>query len=211
MNKSETIGALAAALSKAQAQMEPAKKQSTNTITRDVKTKYADLSNVLEVARKPLGDNNLAISQPVSSNPDGVVVTTLLMHSSGEWMSEDLFMPVAQKTAQAYGSAISYAKRYGVKAMLGIADEDDDGKAASEPPHAQQKPIAKAEPKKADGPARDSQAAKELYAAISGAKSLAELADVGNTINKRKAELTKAELTTLQDDYLAMKKLLEGA
>lgn len=209
MNKSETIGALAAALSKAQSQMEGAKKGAVNP---HLGKKYADIASVWDAAREPLAANGLSVVQTPDSSPtDGVILTTMLMHTSGEWVSGETFVPVSKKDAHGYGMAITYARRYALSAMVGVSPEEDDGVAAVQSVQAQQKPPAKTEPKKADGPVRDSRAAKELYAAISGAKSLAELAEVGNTINKRKAEITKAELETLQDDYLAMKKLLEGA
>ncbi len=212
--QSETIGKLAEALAKAQKHIDGAKKGAVNPHLR---SKYADLSSVWAACRDALADNGLAVTQHMADMgaPGAVKVVTTLMHASGEWLSGETVMPVTKQDAHGYGSAITYARRYSLAAMVGVSPEDDDASAAvshaAPEAKAQQKPIAKAEPKKADGPVRDSQAAKELYAAISGAKSLAELAKVGNTINKRKAELTKAELTTLQDDYLAMKKLLEGA
>lgn len=212
--QSETIGKLAEALAKAQKHIDGAKKGAVNPHLR---SKYADLSSVWAACRDALADNGLAVTQHMADTgaPGSVKVVTTLMHASGEWLSGETVMPVTKQDAHGYGSAITYARRYSLAAMVGVSPEDDDASAAvahSAPEaKAQQKPPAKAEPKKADGPARDSQAAKELYAAISGAKSLTELAEVGNTINKRKAELAKAELTTLQDDYLAMKKLLEGA
>ena len=131
MNRSETIGSLAAALSLAQGQIKPAPKDSANSHTGK---SYADLTSVWEVARDPLTANGLAVIQTFApAEPGQITIETTLAHSSGEWVSSLLTMPAiankGQQDAQAYGSAITYARRYSLAAILGIAPagEDNDG------------------------------------------------------------------------------------
>ena len=127
--RSATIGALAAALAKAQGALPHAIKDSANPY---FKSKYADLAAVWDACRGPLSTNELAVIQSVLDDPaNRVVVETVLMHSSGEWMSSRISMAPKDDTPQAVGSAITYARRYGLQAMVGIAPDDDDGNAAS--------------------------------------------------------------------------------
>lgn len=122
-------GELAAALAKAQGAMGAAQKSATNPHFR---SKYADLAAVWDACRKPLSDNGLAVVQQVDSDEHGVTVSTRLIHASGQEIRAHLWLPVAQRTPQAYGSAITYGRRYGLASLVGVvADEDDDGNAAS--------------------------------------------------------------------------------
>ena len=123
MNKSESIDELAAALAKAQGSINDAVKSASNPY---FKSKYADLAAVRAAVREPLTSNGLAISQIAASNDQAAIVETVLMHSSGQWVSGVLAIPVTKRDAQGYGSAISYARRYGLMAILGMASDDDD-------------------------------------------------------------------------------------
>lgn len=127
---SATIGALAGALAKAQGLIQGAVKDSENPF---FKSRYADLASVWDACRKPLSDNALAVIQLAKANEDGVTVTTILAHASGEWISEALTLPLKDQTPQAVGSALTYGRRYGLSAMVGIAPEDDDAEAATAP------------------------------------------------------------------------------
>jgi len=99
-----------------------------------VRYKYASLEAVLETVKPVLGHAGLAISQFPADAPDGNVgLTTLILHESGQWLGSTLHIPLAKKDAQGYGSALSYARRYGIMAVLGLATEDDDGASASRP------------------------------------------------------------------------------
>lgn len=139
MKTSDQINDLAAALAKAQGQMEAASKDSTNP---HFKSKYADLASVWSVCRKPLSDNGLSVIQGAEAGDGGLLVTTRLMHASGQWMQSDLLLNPTKNDPQGVGSAITYGRRYGICAMVGIvADEDDDGNAASIPPRQQAKPV----------------------------------------------------------------------
>jgi hypothetical protein len=128
MNRSETIGALAKAMAAAQRTLTGAVKDSTNP---HFKNDYADLASVWDACQAVLPANGIAVFQPTTVRDGAAVVTTLLVHESGEWISEDLPMPVGQQTAQAVGSAITYGRRYGLAAMVGVAPKDDDGNEAS--------------------------------------------------------------------------------
>lgn len=127
MQKSDCIKELAAALAKAQGQMEGAKKSSANPY---FKSRYADLAEVWEACRKPLSDNGLAIIQTTTDGEGRIIIETTLAHSSGEWITSTLGMTPVKTDPQGIGSAITYARRYALSAMVGIAPEDDDGEAA---------------------------------------------------------------------------------
>jgi hypothetical protein len=94
--------------------------------------KYADLADTIQSVRPTLAKHGLAVVQNVSTNnPDFVLISTTILHTSGEWMTfEPLALP-AGRTAQETGSAISYGRRYHLLASLGLAAEDDDGASAS--------------------------------------------------------------------------------
>jgi len=125
--KSETIGALAAALAKAQAEITGAVKDAANPF---FKSKYADLESVWSACRKPLTDNGLSVVQTTDYTTEGLMLRTTLLHSSGQWIAGD--MPVLTKDAspQAQGSGITYARRYALAAIVGVYQTDDDGEAA---------------------------------------------------------------------------------
>ena len=125
---SENLNELAAALAKAQALMEPAKKDEANPF---FKSKYADLASVWNACRGPLSANGLSVTQLTSTNGSIVTVTTLLLHASGQYISSVLSMQADKATPQGIGSAITYARRYALSAIVGISAEDDDGNAAS--------------------------------------------------------------------------------
>lgn len=125
---SETIAELADALSKAQGEMDGAKKDAVNPHFR---SKYADLESVWDACREPLSKHGLSVLQPVSGSGKQVCVTTMLTHKSGQWIASDLYLTAVQDNPQAVGSAITYGRRYGLSSMVGIAPEDDDGNAGS--------------------------------------------------------------------------------
>jgi hypothetical protein len=128
MNRSETIKEISAALPKAQAAIKAASKDATNPHFR---SKYADLASVIDAVKPGLNANGISFLQPVTFNEHGVCVETVLLHTSGEWISESLTVPVSKQDAQGVGSAISYGRRYGLQSMCGVPAEDDDGNAAT--------------------------------------------------------------------------------
>ena len=123
------IGNLAAALAKAQGAMANASKDKENPHFR---SRYADLASIWDACRAALSANGLCVMQRVSTVAEGVMVTTTLAHASGEWVRDRAVFPVAQRTPQAYGSAITYARRYALASLVGVAaGDDDDGNEAS--------------------------------------------------------------------------------
>ena len=132
---SPTIAKLAFALAKAQGGMENAKKDTANPF---FKSKYADLASCVDACRGPMSANGLSYFQRIDTTSRSAAVVTVLLHESGEWMENGrCSLPITDKaTAQAYGSVITYARRYSLCAALGIAAEDDDGNAAAGTPPA---------------------------------------------------------------------------
>jgi hypothetical protein len=147
---SDSVAALAAALAKAQGAMSHASKDANNP---HFKSRYADLAAVWSAIREPLSANGLSVVQTVAQSDGTVGVRSILMHSSGEFISSDLQMPVAQKTPQGYGSALTYARRYSLAALVGIAQDDDDGEAGTRgsapvlPPVQRRTPISTDKPR----------------------------------------------------------------
>lgn len=149
MERSDQIGQLAAALAAAQGSLEDAAKDSTNPHFR---SKYADLASIREAVRDPLSKNGLAYTQLLGFEDGKATCTTVLMHKSGEYIGSTLAIPVAQANAQTIGSAQTYARRYSLMAIVGIApSEDDDGNGAvqSSPDRA---PLRQADPPKRRDP-----------------------------------------------------------
>lgn len=127
MTQSATIGALVAALAKARLDFKPVIKSAANPF---FKSKYADLAGILEAVIPALSVNGLAVYHTTKEDGDLILVTTLA-HISGEFVSGEYPVIPVKQDPQGYGSAITYARRYAISAMLSIAAEDDDGEAAS--------------------------------------------------------------------------------
>ncbi|MCP4083187.1 MAG: hypothetical protein GY743_23440 [Planctomycetaceae bacterium] len=134
--RSESIANLAASLAVAQGTFTVAVKDKTAD-TGKFKYKYASLSSIQNACRKPLSDNGLAVIQIPTNHNGQFHLETLLTHSSGEWISGTIALPVnagRMSELQAMGSAISYARRYMLASMVGVATgEDDDGQRAARP------------------------------------------------------------------------------
>ena len=131
--RSESIGALAAALAKAQGQMSNAAKDARNP---HFNSRYADLASIVDAQRGPLSANELSVVQVPSTPEAGLVaLTTLLLHSSGEWLqSDELRVQARDAGPQAVGSCLTYLRRYQLMALVGIAPDDDDDAEAAERP-----------------------------------------------------------------------------
>jgi hypothetical protein len=126
MEKSESIKALSAAMVKFTGMMTKVKKDATNPF---FKNKYASLSNIIEATQKPLSECGLAVLQlPAGEN----LLTTMLVHETGEYIAETYTMKPAKSDPQGIGSAITYQRRYALGAILNLnIDDDDDGNTAS--------------------------------------------------------------------------------
>lgn len=129
MKQSESITDLATALCLAQAEMGGAIKDSTNPFFN---SSYADLSSVIKVIKEPFAKWGLSFVQlPVTSaGGNGVGVSTMLMHKSGQWLQGEYLLPMDKVTPQGAGSAITYARRYALQSLVGIPSVDDDSELA---------------------------------------------------------------------------------
>lgn len=126
---SEAINEIFPAFVAAQAMIKPVP---LNKVNPHFKSKYADLSSIKEGIREGLIANSLAVIQsPNTDNTGNLLLTTLIIHKSGQWLKSLLTLKIGRSdNAQAVGSAITYARRYALASMLGVvSDDDDDGNA----------------------------------------------------------------------------------
>ena len=129
---------IATSLAAAQINMGKALKQSNNPHFR---SKYADLGSVMDACLPALNEHGIAVIQPTGEDEQGRFVETILIHGeSGEQLSCRVPLIVSKNDMQGYGSAVTYARRYGLMAMAGIAPEDDDGNAAAKAAPKQEPP-----------------------------------------------------------------------
>ncbi|RKY04566.1 MAG: hypothetical protein DRP56_09895 [Planctomycetota bacterium] len=132
MKTSESIVNIAKAFAAAQGELKAVPKIAINPY---FSSKYADLSTVIDIVQPVLLRHGLIWLQPPHKAEGGVVIETVLIHAeSGEWFSGECFIPAKKQDAQAYGSALTYARRYCLSAMFGLKTTDDDGQGAQEEP-----------------------------------------------------------------------------
>ena len=131
------IDKIAPALVKALARITDVGKSETATVKsertgKEFQYKYATLSGVLGIIRPIFAENELTLMQFTRGNAEGtrVDVETMALHSSGQWISDSLMIPFEGVGARGAGSAITYARRYGAMAFVGMASDDDDAAAA---------------------------------------------------------------------------------
>lgn len=131
MNKSETITEIAKALAKFQSEVSDPERTKENSY---LKAKYVTLDSLLQAIRPVLASNGLSFMQIPSTTDEAVTVTTLLLHESGEWFESHPFtLPLMKKDPQGVGSVVTYARRYSLSSILGVAwDEDDDAQSNNE-------------------------------------------------------------------------------
>jgi hypothetical protein len=126
---SEAIGAIATALAKAQAELANPEKTLIATIagkTGERTFRYASLASGLDIVRKCLSQHEIAVMQTTAVDHGQITLTTLLVHASGEWVSSLWpVCPAGEPSAQAKGAALTYARRYALFTLVGIAGEDD--------------------------------------------------------------------------------------
>lgn len=158
---------IATALAKAQANMGKAIKANKNDHFR---SKYADLGNVMDACLPALNEVGIALIQPTGTDERGNFVETILIHGeSGEQLSCRVPLILGKNDMQGFGSAVTYARRYGLMAMAGIAPEDDDGNAA-----AASAPKGKPAPKPQENPNEAIERAVEYLGEASGIEDLKE-------------------------------------
>lgn len=187
MKNSENINEVAAALAKAQAVFtNPPRNREVRVKTRTGDTytfSYATLDEIVNMIRKPLADNGLALVHSLEQDEKGPICETRLIHASGQWLSTWVPLVVEEgANAQAWGSAITYARRYGLTCLLSVAaDEDDDsnaacGNTATAAPRSTKPAPKQAAPKPADNEVQSGVMVKTIEACES-MKSLVETLD----------------------------------
>jgi hypothetical protein len=223
MRSSDQLDQLATALAKAQAAFSVAKKEHEASVKmRDGGSygySYADLPIVVAACRKALTDNGIAVVQSATAADRLVSVCTRLIHASGQWISDEdapLAMTARDASPQSIGSAITYARRYALMAMVGVvaSDEDDDGAEASrdwtppqQRPPAQQRPTTTAPrpPERTpgadddDGPEVEAEACRK---ALLEAKSKADIDAIVRRIMRLPDDL-KAKLRNVYERRVA--------
>ena len=192
MKHSESITELATALNLAQDQMGSAKKNAKNPF---FKSSYSNLEEVISCVKQPFADHGLSFVQFPVSDEDRAGVETIIAHKSGQWISGSFMLKCSKLDPQGMASAISYARRYGLQAAVGLPSSDDDGNAASAPTTA---------PKK---PAMTSKQASETLAMAKNIKELTEAFKAlpvdmqQNAEVKAVATARKAEMNPLNNDH----------
>lgn len=171
---------IAEALSKAQAKITGAVADSANPF---FKSKYADLSSVMTAIRIPFAENGLSYTQGCRLDGNSWVLSTTLLHSSGETLSFDYPVICAkQNDPQAFGAAVTYARRFSLSAIAGVSQVDDDGNTAAKTPAA---------PTVSEAPAKiTEQQRKRLFAVCR---------EAGWTENDLKAHVTTLGLESTKD------------
>ena len=131
MEHSQELDKLAQALAQAQAEIKPAQMNATNPF---LKNKYADLGSVIDAVKPAMIKHGLAVTQLPSGDGETISITTMLLHTSGQFIRSTISLPVGSEKgrslAQSAGAIITYLRRYGLAAMMSVyADEDTDGNA----------------------------------------------------------------------------------
>lgn len=195
MTASGEIGELAKALAAAQAEMGDAAKDGKNPHFR---SSYATLAEVRRVVVPALAKHGIAVTQLPAVTDGGVEVTTVLMHSSGQYVSSKLTMPVKDRAPQAVGSAITYGRRYALAAVACVAaDEDDDGEAAMG--RGGRQGGSQSVPRAQGGGSAPSEGAKAFLERLEAAETADDLAALSEEIVRTK--LPDAELASLREAF----------
>lgn len=145
MTQSETVGKLFSALVAAQAEMRNPPKDSINP---HFKSRFADLATVLDTVKPVLARHKLGVIQmPCEVDGIGPGLATMLVHESGEFVRATIALRPAKMDPQGVGSAMTYARRYGLQSVCGVVgDDDDDGEQASKPAPPKQQPAPRPAP-----------------------------------------------------------------
>jgi hypothetical protein len=191
----------AKAMAKAQSQIKTALKDTKGQIGQNRSYKYADLTSVWDACKQALSSNDIAVIQKPDFDNSGMWLETMLLHASGESVTGRYPLRPAQDTPQAYGSAITYAKRYSLSAMVGVVtEEDDDGNAASQ--------RGNYEPPARPAPLPDATRAAKSYV-DEAIKAIGTLTDA--TSLNAWVEANKSKLERLRDVYDEGSRQVSGA
>lgn len=196
MKHSESMAAIGAALVKAQAEIKAVPKESVNP---HFKSRFASLDAITDAVKPVLSKHGLSVIQGTVPTTDEtgelktLVVETMLLHSSGEWISNAVAIPLDKATAQGAGSAVTYGRRYGLAAFFCITnDEDDDGHEASE-----RSGVSKAAGIKPSPVSRDGAAPEPTGGQTRSPHD--KLMPFGKTKGKRLGDLNYGELDSARD------------
>lgn len=206
MQTSEQVNEIATALAKAQAELQNPPKNKTNP---HFNSKYVDLSDGLDTIRKTLSKHGIAFVQSPASYDNILILHTRLMHVSGQWI-ESTYPVSGLEKHQAMGSALTYARRYSLFAMVGVAGEDDDdGNAAQEA-----KPVAKGG-KKQMQPGLSPEDSEKLYKVLSGTlkefvHSMDDLRQWATENQDKKVMLLPEHQRLITEDFKEAQKKLTG-
>ena len=215
-SRSSQLNELATALAKAQGEL---KNPSLDAVNPHFRNQYASLPGILSSVRPVLSKHGLALSQHLAGTADGISCTTILLHTSGQFIESTLTLPATKRDPQGLGSVSTCARRYAVQAVLGISgDDDDDGEAASQAPA----PAARANPTRPlagnaatarPAPAESDPLAAEIEAALASIRECPDL-DALNGMTAVLRELSEAGIdarTKLGAAFVARKKELTEA
>lgn len=158
MEMSPEIGELGKSLAKAQETLAKASKDASNDY---LNSSYATLASVWDAWQAVGPANGLGVIQTVDGSGGEYEVTTMLTHASGQWIKSVTPILIVKKDMQGLGSAITYARRYGLSAMVGISPEDDDGNTASKSPQTKSAPAKQQKPKEDNYPSPADMAKKD--------------------------------------------------
>jgi len=205
IKKSESIENLAKSLSKFQSEVT----NPTNTATNPFfKSKYAPLSEVLNTVRPLLSKNGLSVMQSTTARNEMVIITTMLIHDSGEWIQfSSLPLKPEKNNPQGVGSAITYGRRYTLSAVLGISSEDDDdgNTASGNVENKKQKTESK---KKTAAETKKDTELKDIIKKIDTLALTKSKTNREETVKAIKAHHTEVNYNTIKDIEVA-KKVLE--
>mgnify|MGYP003628168969 FL=1 len=199
MNKSESITDLAAALCLAQAEMGGATK---NSINPHFKSSFADLESVIKVIKPAFFKHGLSFIQlPITSEGGkGIGVSTMLMHSSGQWIEGEYLLPLEKVTPQGAGAAITYARRYGLVSLCGIPQIDLDAEDISV-----QAPVVPEPPAKRVSKAL-AQSVVALVVSSQASGETSELIEALAELDEIEKQVIWKQLTTKQKEFVRLTK-----
>ena len=205
METSEQINELAKALAAAQGEIQVAAFDKTNP---HFGSDYATLASVWESCRKPLSKHGLAVIQSIGHSEVGVLVESMLVHISGQFVRSRLTLMPRDKSPQSVGSASTYARRYSLMALVGVApgdESDDDGNAAQGTPQPRPQAPAPVKPVQPVAPVKTKKSLfDEIMKIAEQLNAVSELPNLSQEWFKKEAkELTVKELETFLENMQA--------
>ena len=199
MNKSESIADLATALCLAQGEIGGAVKNNTNP---HFKSAFADLESVIKVIKPAFLKHGLSFVQlPITSEGGkGIGVSTMLMHSSGQWIEGEYLLPLEKVTPQGAGAAITYARRYGLVSLVGIPQVDLDAEDISV-----QAPVVVESPAKRVSKSL-AQAVVALVVSSQASGETSELVEALAELDENEKQVIWRQLTGKQQEFVRLTK-----